>query len=43
MLDIKRPGTGIPPKELDSVIGSEALTDIDDDTPIKVENILKQE
>ena len=43
MLDIKRPGTGIPPKELDNVVGSEALTDIENDTPIKTENILKQE
>ena len=41
MLDIKRPGTGIPPKELDSVIGSRALTDIEDDTPIRSENISK--
>jgi sialic acid synthase SpsE len=41
MLDIKRPGTGILPKEFDNVIGSKALTDIDDDIPIKTENISK--
>ena len=43
MIDIKRPGTGIPPKDFDKVLGSKALTNIEDDTPIKTENILKQE
>ena len=31
MLDIKRPGTGIPPKFLDKVIGTKAVKDIEED------------
>ena len=41
MLDIKRPGTGLAPKKLDYVVGSRAVTDIEDDTPIRSENISK--
>lgn len=39
MIDIKRPGTGLPPKELDNVIGTKAIIDIDEDVPIKSEFI----
>jgi len=39
MLDIKRPGTGLAPKELDRVIGTRAVIDIEDDMPIKSEFI----
>lgn len=39
MIDIKRPGTGLPPKELDNVIGTKAKIDIDEDIPIKSEFI----
>jgi sialic acid synthase SpsE len=35
MLDVKRPGTGIPPKYIDKVIGSIAVTDIQEDVPIQ--------
>ena len=35
MLAIKRPGTGILPKYIQKVIGKKALTDIDEDVPIK--------
>jgi len=34
MLDIKRPGIGVPPKYFDKIIGSVALNDIEDDVPI---------
>ena len=39
MLDIKRPGTGIPPKFLDKVIGKKALKDIEEDIPLTYEDI----
>jgi len=42
-LSIKRPATGIYPKFLDQVIGSIALVDIDDDTPIKWEFLESRE
>ena len=35
MLDIKRPGTGIPPFEIDSVVGKTVKKDIEKDTVIK--------
>lgn len=41
MLDIKRPGTGIAPKEIENIIGKKALKDIEEDTPIKSEFISK--
>jgi N,N'-diacetyllegionaminate synthase len=31
MIAIKRPGTGIPPEELDAILNSRALRDIEDD------------
>ena len=39
MLDVKRPGTGIPPKFLDKVIGTKAVKDIEEDIPINYEDI----
>ena len=39
MLDVKRPGTGIPPKLLDKVIGTKAVKDIEEDIPINYEDI----
>lgn len=39
MLAVKRPGTGIYPKYLDKVIGSEAISDIEQDTPIQFSDI----
>ena len=39
MLGIKRPGTGIPPKFFEKIIGSRALKNIEDDTPINFEDI----
>jgi len=39
MLDIKRPGTGIPPKFLYKVIGAKAVKDIEEDIPITYEDI----
>ena len=39
MLGIKRPGIGISPKLLHKVIGSTATKDIDEDIPIKEEDI----
>lgn len=39
MLAIKRPGTGIYPKYLDKVIGSEAIVDIEQDIPLQFTNI----
>ena len=39
MLGIKRPGTGIPPKFFEKIIGSRALKNIEDDAPINFEDI----
>lgn len=39
MLDIKRPGTGLLPKEMDRVVGAKAVIDIEEDVPIKSEYI----
>tara|TARA_B110000438_G_scaffold302454_1_gene360175 strand:- start:1254 stop:2312 length:1059 start_codon:yes stop_codon:yes gene_type:complete len=39
MLDIKRPGTGIPPKYFEKIIGSSTLKDIEEDIPINFEDI----
>ena len=39
MLDVKRPGTGIPPKLLDKVVGTKAVKDIEEDTPINYEDV----
>lgn len=41
MLEIKRPGTGIPPNKLDYVIGSESIMDIEEDVPIEYSFISK--
>jgi N-acetylneuraminate synthase len=37
MLDVKRPGTGIEPRELNRVIGMRAVGDIEDDTTLQWE------
>lgn len=37
MLTIKRPGTGIKPKDINKIIGKKAVVDIDEDTLIKEE------
>jgi sialic acid synthase SpsE len=42
MLDIKRPGTGIPPKFFDDIIGLKTMHDIPDDTPISWNDIEKR-
>ena len=39
MLNIKRPGMGVPPKYFDKIIGSIALNDIEDDVPIMWEDV----
>jgi sialic acid synthase SpsE len=39
MLDIKRPATGIYPKFFEKVIGSVASNDIEEDMPIKWEDL----
>lgn len=38
-LDVKRPGTGIPPERLESLIGCRVLKDVEADTLIMEENI----
>jgi len=35
MLDIKRPGTGLQPKNIDKIIGKKILKDIEEDMPIQ--------
>ena len=40
MLDVKRPGTGLPPKMIDKVVGSIAAIDIDEDVPIRKSDII---
>lgn len=42
MLEIKRPGTGIPPKFFSKICGYLAQRDIDEDTTIQWEDILKE-
>lgn len=39
MLDVKRPGTGVPPKYLYQIVGAKAKTDIAKDEMIQWENI----
>lgn len=39
MLAVKRPATGISPKNLEKIIGKKALKDIDEDTPIQENDI----
>ena len=38
-LDVKRPGTGIPPSELNNLIGKKILKDIDKDLLINLKDI----
>ena len=39
MLDIKRPGTGIKPKNLERIIGSITKNEIEEDTPIQWDDL----
>ena len=39
MLDIKRPGTGIPPRFFDNIIGKTVIKEIEEDQPIKWDNL----
>ncbi|MGY5148925.1 MAG: N-acetylneuraminate synthase family protein [Candidatus Nitrosopumilus sp. bin_68KS] len=39
MLDVKRPGTGIPPKFFDEIIGKIVKKEIDEDQPIQWDNV----
>jgi sialic acid synthase SpsE len=39
MLDIRRPGTGISPKNIEKIIGKRALHDIYKDDPVKFEDL----
>ena len=41
MLDVKRPGTGIAPKYLESIIGKKAARDISEDVPIQWDDLVK--
>jgi sialic acid synthase SpsE len=43
MLDVKRPGTGIPPKFFSEIIGSIALVDIDEDTTLEWDHIQQKQ
>lgn len=43
MLDIKRPGTGIPPKFFSEIIGSIAAVDIDEDTTLEWKHIQQKQ
>jgi len=43
MLEIKRPGTGIAPKFFNEIIGLRTISDIPEDTPIKWEDLSKNE
>ena len=42
MLDIKRPGTGIPPKFFSQIIGSKSIVDVDEDTTLEWKHIQKK-
>ncbi len=42
LLDIKRPGTGIPPKFFNKIIGMKAIKNIPEDTPIQWEDLSQQ-
>ena len=35
MLDVKRPGTGLPPEKLSSIVGKKAKRDISEDELIQ--------
>ena len=35
MLDVKRPGTGIPPKFFEKILGRTVKVEIDEDQPIQ--------
>jgi len=39
MLDVKRPGTGIEPKNFEKIIGVKVKRDIDEDVPIMWEDL----
>lgn len=41
MIDFKRPGTGIEPKFIDSILGRRVIKDIDEDAPINWEDLEK--
>lgn len=41
MLDVKRPGTGIPPKYLESIVGKRVIRDIEEDVPIQWDDLDK--
>jgi N,N'-diacetyllegionaminate synthase len=43
MLEIKRPGTGIPPKFFSKIIGSIAKVDIDEDTTLQWDHIQQKQ
>jgi N-acetylneuraminate synthase len=38
-LDVKRPGTGLPPEKLNSLVGKTLLRDIESDTIILAEDL----
>ncbi len=42
MLDVKRPGTGIPPKFFDKIIGYIVIQDVQEDMPLEWKNIQKK-
>ena len=39
LLDIKRPGTGIPPKFFNKILGMKTIRNIPEDTPIQWEDL----
>ena len=43
MLDIKRPGTGIPPKSFSDVVGCIAINDIDEDTTLEWKHLQQKQ
>jgi sialic acid synthase SpsE len=43
MLEIKRPGTGIPPKFFSKIIGSIAKVDIDEDITLEWDHIQQKQ
>jgi len=39
MVDIRRPGTGLPPEDFENIIGKRAAKDIEKDSPLKADDI----
>lgn len=39
MLDVRRPGTGIPPKDIEKIIGKRSIRDIPKDNPIRFDDL----